>query len=140
MSATVLNPAVVFPRGLRDPEGLTVAERLVFILMEFEALMDMEGWDHFFTSTWSRYYPELKRGLAAAGDLESLEVLEDYEQHLRERNVALEPGAIDAFIVAQSDDYFRECRDWRDDYSELSEQRWRKVREHLGTLGLELQA
>lgn len=140
MSASVLDPTAVYKRGLRDPEGLTAAERLVFVLMEFETLMDMEGWDDFFTSKWLRYYPELKRGLAAADDTESLAVLDDYEQHLKERNVALEADAIGAFLVAQSEEYFRGCRDWRDEYSRLSDRRWRKVTDHLRTLGLELQA
>lgn len=138
--ASALDPAVVYERGLRHPEALTAAERLVFLLMEFETLMNMEGWDDFFTSRWSHYYPEMKQGLGAAGDTDSLEVLQDYERHLQERNVALEPRAIDSFLAAQDDEYFKKCRDWREDYGELSEKRWSKVRDYLGKLGFELRA
>lgn len=140
MAATVLDPADIYERGLRDPEGLTSAERLVFILMELETLMDMEGWDHFFTSKSARYYPELKQGLVASGDTDSLEVLEDYERHLSERNVPFHPSAIEDFLGAQDEKYLNNCRDWREDYSRLSERRWRKLREYLGTLGFALQA
>jgi hypothetical protein len=137
---TQLNPDTIFERGLHAPQDLSSAQRLVFLLMHLEALMDMEGWDHFFTSRRSaHYYPELKQGLTSAGDLRSLEVLEDYERHLAERNVALDPHAIDTFLTAQDENYFKSCRDWREHYSQLSEERWDRVARYLRTLGFELQ-
>ena len=136
---TLLDTSINFKRGLENPDSLSPAERLVYLLMNFEALMNMEGWDHFFSYDHEiRYYNELKEGLKTAGDFESVEVLEDYERHLSENGVALSPEAIDAFLCRQGDDYFRDCRDWRDDYSKLDTNRWQKVSDYLARLGIAL--
>ena len=59
-----------------------------------------KGWDHFFTTDKMRYYADLKSGLVAAGDLDSIAVLDDYEKELRTRNVPFEPEGDS--IVSQS--------------------------------------
>jgi hypothetical protein len=126
-----LSPDEILNRGFGDFESLAPLERIVFVLLEFECLMEMEGWDDFFTSKWSCYYPEMKRGLLLAGDLESLEVLQDYETHLIDHGVSLDPSSLDAFLCSQNTDYFTTCRDWNEDYSQLKDHRWRKIRDYL---------
>ena len=133
---TPLNPMEVYERGLRDPDSLTQSERLVYVLMELETYADMEGWDHFFATDKLRYYPELKAGLVASGDLESLEVLEDYEGYLASQGVPLQADAIDDFICSESAADLANCRDWREDYSRLGPERWEKVKAHLRRGGL----
>jgi hypothetical protein len=137
---TTLNREEAYSRGQGEFASLTPDERLVFLLVQFETLMDMEGWDDFFTSKWSPYYSELKQGLVLAGDRDSLEVFEDYEEHLRTRGVSLDPEALDAFLTAQNNAYFESCRDWRDDYTDLATQRWSKVSEYLRAHGITLRA
>jgi hypothetical protein len=133
---TPLDPMEVYERGLRDAESLTQAELLVYALIELETYADMEGWDHFFTSDKLLFYPALKAGLVAAGDAESLAVLDDYERYLASRGVPLEADAIDEFLCAQADDDLTRCRDWREDYSRLGPERWEKVKAHLRRGGL----
>jgi hypothetical protein len=128
---TSLDADEVLQRGLSDCESLSLLERLVFLLLEFEVLMDMEGWDDFFTSRWSAYYPELKQGLVLAADEKSVEILDDYETHLKGHGVVLEPSALDKFLCSRENQYFVNCRDWRDDYAKLGSHRWSKVREFL---------
>jgi hypothetical protein len=132
---TPLDPTEVYERGLRDAESLTPPERFVYILMELETYADMEGWDHFFTTEKLRYYPELKAGLAASGDVESLEVLQDYERYLAAHRVTLDANGIADFLSSQSDADLAVWRDWREDYSCLSPVRWEKVRAHLRSVG-----
>jgi hypothetical protein len=131
-----LDAMAVYARGLRDPDSLTKAERLVYVLMELETYADMEGWDHFFTTNKLRYYPELKEGLAAAGDSESLEVLEDYERHLTAHAVPLDADAIEDFVCSADDVELAKWRDWRGDYSDLCPARWEKVKAYLRRGGL----
>ena len=42
---TVVDANEVYSRGLSDIAGLRDVERLVFILIEFETQMDLDGWD-----------------------------------------------------------------------------------------------
>ncbi len=86
----VLDPKEVFERGLRDASSLKRTERLVFILQEFDILMEMEGWDHFFLCDHHfAWYSEMKEWLHMIGDAGSLAVLEDYEAHLEARGIPL---------------------------------------------------
>ena len=133
-----LDPLEVYERGLCDVESLTQSERFVYLLMELETYADMEGWDHFYTTDNLRYYPELKAGLVAAGDHDSLEVLEDYEQYLASHDVPLETNAIDDFLCSQSDEDLAKCRDWREDFRDLGPARWEKVKAHFRRGGLNM--
>jgi hypothetical protein len=128
----------VYKRGIANPDNLDSDERLVYLLMELETYMDMEGWDHFFTTDKMRYYAELKGGLKSAGDKQSLEVLEHYEHYLRALGVEMQPNAIDAFLCVRDDSELDSCRDWRTDYNRLNDVRWQKVRVYLRGRGVEL--
>src|SRR4051794_14025509 len=103
----------VMKRGFPDITALAVEERFVYLLVQLETLMNMEGWDDFFTSAYMRYYDELVSGLALAGDLDSLEVLKDYEQHFSILNVSFTAEAIDQFLCHPPAGYLQQCRDWR---------------------------
>jgi hypothetical protein len=138
MTHVTLDPLPVYSRGLADPNSLTPHERMVYLLIDLEALMDMEGWDEFFTSHVVRDQEELKSALKMIGDFDSLEVIEHYERHFSEHDVAFEPQAIDSFLCRCGPDYLRNCRDWRKDYSQFTEARWRKVSEFLHQRGIEL--
>lgn len=140
LGRTPLDIHAVYSRGLADPKSLTPQERLVYLLVDLETSADMEGWDHFFMYPRMEFYPELLGGLKAAGDTASLEVLQDYEQHFIERGVAFDPGAISRFLVDASEEYFQSCRDWRKDYSRLTEVRWQKVADYLGHYGYTIMA
>ena len=133
--STPLVRRIVYDRGLSDAESLSREERLVYLLVDLEICMDMEGWDHFFMSSGMHYYREFVDGLRAAGDTASPEVLQDYERHFRERGVPFEADAIDSFLCDAPDSYFESLRDWREDYSRLSEIRWQKVTEYLDRHG-----
>jgi hypothetical protein len=136
MSALMpLDPKDVYERGLRDPESLSDAERLVYILIELETYADMEGWDHFFTTDQLRYFTELKAGLVASGDVESLEVLQHYEDYLASHGVTLDADSIDAFLCSRPDAESDTLRDWREDFSCLCPARWQKVGAYLRRCG-----
>jgi hypothetical protein len=130
-----LDPRDIYERGLADVASLSSDERIVYLLLELETYAAMEGWDHFFTTDKLRFYSELKFGLLAAGDLKSLAVLEDYERHLAEHGVSIEPAAIDAFLCEQDDDYFASGRDWYGDFDALTESRWKRVQEYFTLKG-----
>lgn len=133
-----LDPSQVYQRGLEEFDALSKEERLVFLLMDLETCMCMEGWEHFFTTDKVDHYAEMKAGLKAAGDRSSLEVIEDFEQHLRSNGVPMEADAIESWACAQGDDYFANCRDWREDFEELTEVRWKKIKASLKKHGINL--
>src|SRR5690606_41187886 len=93
-----LDPSDIYQRGLDDLDSLEGPERLVFMLQDFDNMMEMEGWDHsFMNENHFRWYPEMKDWLKTIGDEASLAVLEDYESHLQARGVRLDPDEIQDF-------------------------------------------
>lgn len=137
MENTNINVIEIVDRGLRDPQSLTPEERLIYFISELEILADMEGWDHFFFSTTSApHFEELKAGLQAIGDTDSLAILNDYECQLLNQGATMEPEALGRFLAAQSDAYFANDRDWREEFSDLQEQRWEKIGQYLNDRGI----
>src|ERR1700722_11029429 len=103
MSET-LDPREIYDRGLRDLSCLRGAERLLFMLQDFDNLMEMEGWDHFFLSdSHLLWYSEMKTWLGAIDDAASSAVLGDYEGYLKARGVALSPREIANFLNSEDD-------------------------------------
>ena len=112
MDRCVVDPMDVYQRGLKDPDSLSEEELIVYLLIELETEMDMEGWDHFFTTDKLRYYPKLKSALQLIGDLASLRVINGYEAFLRSYGVPMRPDAITAFFRDRSAEIAHD-RDWR---------------------------
>jgi hypothetical protein len=128
----------VCDRGFKNAASLAPEERLVYLLADLEALIDMEGWDHFFMTDRMQYYPDLISGLRAAGDSVSVEVLQDYEQHFGGFGVSFEPEAIAKFLSEERDGYISSCRDWQRDFELAKETRWKKIEEYLSHRGYEI--
>ncbi|HUE70228.1 MAG TPA: hypothetical protein VMP01_05000 [Pirellulaceae bacterium] len=143
-SIRVIDPREIRIRGFRDYPGLSDDEKLVYLVMTLESLMDMEGWDDFFTHADSSYFEQgryldrLVQGLRVAEDVESAEIVEDYARHLREGGVSMSPHDIDAFLCRQDKCYFASCPDWRAAFSELTEKRWQLIVACLRRKGIEL--
>lgn len=132
----VLDPIDLYDRGLRDLSSLRGAERLVFILQDFDYLMEMEGWDHFFIyEAHFSYYSEMKGWLDIIDDKASLAVLKAYEDHLKEHGDPLSSNDIQAFLNTQADAYFQNCPDWREQYCALRGDRWAKTIAYLQSKG-----
>jgi hypothetical protein len=107
--------------------------------MNFDNLMEMEGWDHFFLYERDfALYPEMKAWLRTIGDAESLRILEDFESHLKSRGVPLSPKEIERFLNQQDNLYLQSCPDWEKQYIELRKQRWERVLGYLEKQGLSL--
>ena len=139
MSDVVLDPMEISKRGSPDLKNLSQPERFVYLIMTLEALMDMEGWDHFFAyAHYMQHYRELKDGLRAAGDVASVEVLDDYENQFKKWDVPFESDAISEFLNSAPESHFKSSREWRDDFSRLTEARWQIVEGYLSKQGLKL--
>lgn len=137
--STALDTVDIFHRGNENLSSLHGAERLVFMLQDFDLLMEMEGWDHFFIyDHYFAWYSEFKEWLNTIDDRRSLAVLEDYERHLVDRGISLLPEAIDEFLSLQDDAYLNSCPDWREQFLELTKYRWARARAYLRGEGLEL--
>jgi hypothetical protein len=129
----------VYSRGLTSLDSLDDFERLVFILVEFETRIDMEGWDDFFTSEFSfPLYPEMKNWLHKIGDHRSLAVLLDYEFTVVKAGFIFERSAIAQWVMSLSDQDLAQSPDWRENYTKLSGQRWAAVARFLERRGVRL--
>lgn len=129
-----------YQKGLKNIDELTPEERQIYILMEFETLMDMEGWEHFFIYDWHlKFCSELKQTLQVIDDSDSLSFLNQYELHLHEKSIPLEAEAIENFVFSQSESYFVNSPDWRELYSQFTEERWNKMSRYLAKKGITLQ-
>jgi hypothetical protein len=128
----------VFERGVENPDALDSHELAVFAILQLEILADMEGWDHFFTTTTLRFYSALKAALVEAEDFRSLQVLESYEAYLRFRSVPFTPEHIEAFVSSLSDQGLATDPDWHESFSAASGDRWLKIERWLATHGREL--
>ncbi len=137
---TILDPMDIYLRGLRDLSCLHGVERLVFLLQDFDTLMEMEGWDHFILhDNHFNSYSEMKEWLRTIGCHTSLSVLDDYEAHLSAHGVPLTPRDIGIFLNSHDQAYFDVCPRWREQYGELRGDRWAKAVAYLETQGLRLQ-
>jgi len=133
--AETWKPLEIYERGLEAPAELSREERVIFLLIDLETCAAMEGWDHFFTSERMQYYDDMRHGLREANDLESLQLLEDYEAFFREQGVEFRPEAIENHLCHCEE----ECeRDWRSEYDDLSASRWDHIRQWLKRKGFEL--
>lgn len=131
----VIDPADVYHRGLRDPDKLRGPERLVFILQEFDILLEMEGWAHFFLyERHFAWYDEMKDWLLRIRDEESLAVLLAYESWMRERGFGVTPTAMETWVEIGASPDVPEP-DWADGYTAIREQRWERARAHLAECG-----
>ena len=133
-----LNVDAVLDKGLGSEADLSDLERSIFVVAYFESISDMEGWDHFFTYSL-KWYPDLQRALEAAGDLGSLKVLRSYETHLSSLGVPLDAESIDTFLTKASTEYFDSCPDWREQFSEKMEERWKLISAHYSSIGVQLE-
>ncbi|MCE9546138.1 MAG: hypothetical protein K8T25_11540 [Planctomycetia bacterium] len=134
----VIDTLRVYEQGVEDPDNLSRDERMVYLLIEFQTYIDMEGWDHFFQTDKMRYYKELKGALKKIKDIDSLSVIENYEQELRSNGIAMDPTEISEFLDSQEETYLSNRCDWRESYSQRSDERWQKCREYLHKKGFEL--
>lgn len=138
MRDRAIDPATVYTLGPRERAALDEDELVIVALIDLETVADMEGWDHFFTSSNLSLYPALKGALAEAGDQRSCSVLESYESYLSAHGVALTAAAIDEFLASLTDAELESVPDWREAYSAAGEERWAKIREWLQSKGREL--
>ena len=135
----VLDPMEIYYRGLRDLTFLQSAERLLFMLQDFDNLMEMEGWEHFFRYQHHFiWYAEMKEWLHTIGENFSLAVLQDYESYLKVNGVELSPEAI-ANSDAMGEAHSLACNDLCNRYCELRSVRWAKAMVHLENQGIRIQ-
>ena len=133
----VLDVEGVFEKGMSDQNSLSENEWLIYVVSYFEYMADAEGWDHFFTY-FMPWYQKLSRGLKLAGDFGSLQVLKDYENHFTKLGVNFTSKAIDEFLTTASNEYLDSCPDWRDQFSDLGDQRWELISRYYRNIGVEL--
>lgn len=131
----MLNVDDILDKGLEAEEALTENERLIYAVAYLESIADMEGWDHYFTYDM-KWYPLLIDLLRRAGDFRSLGIVNDYKKHFDELGVGFEAKEIDFFLCEASDDYFDTCPDWRELFSDMSEQRWRLIAAYFKNIGV----
>ncbi|WP_220718578.1 hypothetical protein [Agarivorans litoreus] len=127
----------VLDKGLTNTELLTEEEWLIFVVAYLESIADMEGWDHFFTYNMN-WYPILANSLQLVSDEESLKIIENYKLHFAKLGVDFHPESIDSFLVSANSSYYENCPDWRELFSEVSEQRWLKIRAYFSSRGIKI--
>ncbi len=112
----------ILEKGLKG-ESLTDNENMVYVVAYLESIADMEGWDHFFTYSMN-LHQTLCNTLKEIGDFVSYKVIKDYESHFQKYGVMFESQEIDKFLAAASEEYFKRCPDWREEFFQASELRW----------------
>jgi len=138
--ARLLDPMAIYDRGLAELDSLSGAERFVFMLQDFDNLMEMEGWDHFFLYEHHfAWYSEMKDWLRRIGDESSLAVLSNYESHVSSNGFEVSPSGIEALLKAKDENYYRTCPDWCGRYCDLREARWARASAFFMSQGLALQ-
>jgi len=137
--ATILDPLEIYDRGLQDLSVLQGPDRLVFMLQDFDNLMEMEGWDHFFRYEHHfAWYGEMKEWLHLIAERESLAVLESFETYLDGRGVPLLPDSMESPTSTNDPDYESKCVQWCSLYSEGRGRRWARAAAYLRSQGVEL--
>ena len=129
----------ILDKGFENEESLNSDEWTIFIILYFESLADMEGWDHFFSYKMN-WYPILIETLDLIKDTESLSVINNYKKHITDQNIEFTSEAIDTFLLNADDKYFDSCPDWREDFSDLSGKRWELLSQYFNKSGLKIKA
>jgi hypothetical protein len=138
--AQSLDPLTVYDKGLEGLDRLAGVERLVFMLQDFDNLMEMEGWDHFFLYEHHfAWYAEMKDWLRGIGAAASLAILEDFEAHVRSQGFEVSPTGIESLVRSREEGYDQLCPDWCGQYCALREDRWSKATALLSSQGVALQ-
>lgn len=120
----VIDVFEILDRGIDNEKNLSESEWPIFIVSYLESIADMEGWDHFFTYSMN-WYPALSQALEMVGDTKSLKVIESYVQSFKKLGVKFDAESIDEFLLKAPDEYFESCPDWREEFTELAENRWK---------------
>jgi len=128
----------VLDKGLNDQSNLSDLEWPVFVVAYLESVADMQGWDHFFTYNME-WCPLVVRILKLSGDLQSLRVIEGYRKHFENLGVNFEADEIDQFLAGASDEYFDECQDWSEEFTQVADTRWELIAQHCLSVGVNLQ-
>jgi hypothetical protein len=132
----LLDPLAIYDRGLADLASLDGVERLLFMLQDFDNLMEMEGWDHFFLyENHFAWYAEMKDWLRQIGDEASLTVLSDYESRIRAKGFEVSPTGIEAWLQAEHEADDPGDPDWCGQYCALREARWERALAHMAGQG-----
>jgi len=138
----VLDPLAIYDRGLAGLDRLVGPERLVFMLQDFDNLMEMEGWNHFFLCEHHfAWYVEMKQWLERIAAVSSLAVLGHYENHLTREGFELSPTGVQQLLKtkdAEDPEYHRNCVDWCGQYCAFRDDRWTKATAYLNSQGLAL--
>ena len=138
--AQLLDPLEIYDRGLADLDRLQGPERLIFILQDFDNLMEMEGWVHFFLYEHHvAWYAEMKAWLSRIGAEASLDILNDHEGYVLSHDCDVSPAGMEALLqAADEDEYNERLCEWTDQYCAHREDRWAKAAAFLSNQGLEL--
>ena len=127
----------ILDKGISDETKLSEQEWPIFAVAYLESIADMEGWDHFFTHSME-WYPLVLRALKLSGDFNSLKIIDNYRKHFESFGVDFEATEIDKFLCFASDKYFSECADWREEFSQAAEQRWKLINQYYLNVGVVL--
>lgn len=137
---TPLDPGDIYDRGLNELKALVGPERLVFMLQDFDNMMEMEGWEHFFLYEHHfAWYAEMKDWLSRMGAPSSLGVLSSFESYVRAKGFELSPSGIEAMLATHEEAEAEDGPDWREKYCELRDERWSAAATYLETQGFALQ-
>ena len=138
--AAPLDPMTIYDRGLAGLDSLVGVERLIFMLQDFDNLMEMEGWDHFFLYEHHFvWYAEMKEWLRTIRETASLAVLGDYEGHVISKGFEFSPTGIDGLLRSKDEPYYRNCPNWCDQYCAFRASRWANASAYVESQGLMLQ-
>ncbi|MEM8860250.1 MAG: hypothetical protein AAGD96_18130 [Chloroflexota bacterium] len=126
-------------RGLTNRDSLSQVEWLIFVVDYLESVSTFQGWDHFFSYNMD-WYPKVLELLESADDKASLAVLHNYEEHFKKLGVDFTSEAIDNFLTNPPVGYLESCSDWRDEFVNLHNQRWKLITEYFKSKGVEIEA
>ncbi len=132
----LLDPLAIYERGLADIASLDGVERLLFMLQDFDNLMEMEGWDHFFLYDHHfAWYAEMKDWLRRIGDEASLAVLGDYESRVQANGFEVSPAGIEAWLQEEDEADEPGQPDWCGQYCTLRQARWERALAYVAGQG-----
>ena len=129
----------IVDKGFENEDNLNRNEWKIFIISYFESLMDMEGWDHFF-SYKMEWYQLLVETLNEINDEKSLNIIYKYKKHVTDQNIEFTSQAIDDFLCNADEADFDSCPDWRAEFSDLMDKRRELVALHFKKMGITLKA
>jgi hypothetical protein len=135
-----LDASKIYKEGQNNWRQMPIHNAIIYILIEYNIINDMEGFFHFFL--YDHHFeklPLLKQALAEIGDDDYLIQLTDFEETVIDAGYSFNPTGIEEFWLALDASDSLPPESWQKAWYDGIDKRWDLAKTYLVQLGFSLE-